>query len=269
VSFKALAALTGIDQAIDARRAQGFEGQTPDEIGSSALLILYTLASYAGSDGSAYPSQKTLALRCRLNERTVRGILSALESWGLIERIGRTRKDGTWTSDLIRLTYYEAEDAFASGDDPAGLRPAGQTKVRGRAASEEKNQRVSGPQDQRQVSTAPAGVRPDPTTFEPVTQSVSLSAHEPANPVRGLASQGLAGERVPVPPEIRDLAIRHPQGGEAWARSWIDPCAWDPDENAIVPRTTLQRGRIRELLGRMLQANGIKLGDPRPPLRAG
>ncbi|TAL34947.1 MAG: helix-turn-helix domain-containing protein [Phenylobacterium sp.] len=179
MSFAALGALRAIDDFVAARREQGFDdldqfdGLPPDEIGCSALLVLYVLAEYAGADGYAFPSQKTLAKRCRLHDRTVRGILLALERWGLIERQPRIRKDGTWTSDRIRLAYYQPEQQPDSDCSPAGLRPAGGLPRQRGASPKASNQRASGPPDQRASGTDPAGLTPDPTTFEPVTETIT------------------------------------------------------------------------------------------------
>jgi hypothetical protein len=179
MSFAALQALRGIDDMIAARREQGFDdldqygGEPPGELGSSALLVMYVLAEYAGPDGRSYPSQKTMARRCRLHERTVRAILLALERWGLIERQARVRKDGTWTSDRIRLAYYTPKQPRESDDNRAGVRPAGGLLSRRQAKPLGVSLRASGPEDQRASGADPAGPTPGLTTFEPVTESTT------------------------------------------------------------------------------------------------
>jgi hypothetical protein len=94
------------------------------------------------------------------------------------------------------------------------------------------------------------------------TQSVLGTCVERA-PAPTDATQGFTGEWVGVPSAIRADIVALPQCGEAWARSWIDPCAWDEAASAIVPRSLLARGRIREMLAPHLRAWQITISEPR------
>lgn len=69
-------------------------------------FVLVTLANYADAHGYCWPSQEQLAADCGCGERTVRGALAELEDRGLIERIGRRRRDGTRRSDVILLAGF-------------------------------------------------------------------------------------------------------------------------------------------------------------------
>lgn len=151
MSFAALAAIRGVEAP-----------------GPSALLLLFVLAEYAGADGCCYPSQRTLSERAKLSERAVRDNLRLLEEAGLIRQQRRNRKDGTRTSNLIRLVYYKPEETeFAGGCDVA--KPA--AKSAGSLGAVES--------DNRQLTTGLPAISAGPTTFEPVREPITpLSARE-------------------------------------------------------------------------------------------
>lgn len=75
------------------------------ETGLTALqrLVLLALADHADRENKCWPSQKRLAERTSLSERSVRKILKELEEAGRIVRQRRDRNDGGRKSDLIRL----------------------------------------------------------------------------------------------------------------------------------------------------------------------
>jgi Helix-turn-helix domain len=66
-------------------------------------LTLLALANYANEDGTAYPSQKALAIKTSMTDRSVRSQLAALEKLGLIRRDARKRANGFFTSDFFQL----------------------------------------------------------------------------------------------------------------------------------------------------------------------
>ena len=66
-------------------------------------LTLLALANYANEDGTAYPSQKALAVKTSMTDRSVRTQLAALENLGLITRDARKRANGFFTSDFFQL----------------------------------------------------------------------------------------------------------------------------------------------------------------------
>jgi len=81
--------------------------------GSAATkLVLLMLANYAGAeDGAAFPSVNRLAEECELGRRTVQAALHNLEQQGFIEIEGRSRKNGSATSNQYRVITWGAGDA--------------------------------------------------------------------------------------------------------------------------------------------------------------
>ena len=75
--------------------------------GTCSKFILVVLANYANEKEECFPSQKLLAERCAMNDRSVRRCLLGLENLGLIERVSRKRSDGTYTSDLYKLNINQ------------------------------------------------------------------------------------------------------------------------------------------------------------------
>jgi uncharacterized protein YdaU (DUF1376 family) len=74
--------------------------------------------------------------------------------------------------------------------------------------------------------------------------------------------EGPAPARIVQPfpdAEIRGAVIG--EKGEAWAASWLDPCAWDPERRVIVPRTGLAAQRLQVELRRVLQARHVQIQE--------
>lgn len=59
--------------------------------------------------------------------------------------------------------------------------------------------------------------------------------------------------------EIRAAVIS--AKGEAWASSWLDPCAWEPDQRLVIPRNGLAGQKLRSEVLRVLQARHVTIGD--------
>ena len=73
----------------------------------AAKIVLYWLADHHnGETGACFPSLKTLETECEMNRSAIVRHLNALEEAGLIERIRRTRENGSQTSTayVLRLT---------------------------------------------------------------------------------------------------------------------------------------------------------------------
>lgn len=75
-----------------------------ERVSEKALLLI--LASYSNKYGVSWPSQRTLALRSSLAERSVRRILVQMERKGVIRRVERRRPGGSRQSDLILLEAF-------------------------------------------------------------------------------------------------------------------------------------------------------------------
>jgi hypothetical protein len=60
------------------------------------------------------------------------------------------------------------------------------------------------------------------------------------------------------PSELREDVVL--AMGEAWARTYLDPCAWqDVPERALVPKTTIAGERIAREIGQILRAHSIAI----------
>lgn len=167
---------------------------------SSALLLLFILAEYAGPDGVCFPSQDTLSDRAKLSVRAVRDNLGLLVEAGLIATARRARRDGTRTSDEIRLLYYVPEQApetprkrVKPPADSAGGELA--EKLNGSEDLAGNDHRQIPPVDNRQISQGQPAMVAGLTSFEPVREPITYGARaideaqariEAAYPAKGL-----------------------------------------------------------------------------------
>ncbi|HMJ79251.1 MAG TPA: helix-turn-helix domain-containing protein [Iamia sp.] len=128
-------------------------------------LLLLILADYADENWSCFPGQRLLADQTELGERTVRRILSEMETDGLFRREHRQRADGSRTSDRFILAGVEAEKA----QDPTGQprQPTGQPRQSNRPA-------VAG-----REPTGDPQVEPQGSPLPPAGQLALVSDHPP------------------------------------------------------------------------------------------
>ena len=78
---------------------------------SPAKFVLIAIANYADEVGECWPSRKMLASFTNQSVETISRRLKELEQEGYIERLERTRDNGSRTSDCIRLLMDRAPDA--------------------------------------------------------------------------------------------------------------------------------------------------------------
>lgn len=125
---------------------------------SGAKLTLLALANYSSESGEAFPSQKAMAQKTCLCERAIRTHLVTLEDLGLIGRVGRTRANGSFTSDLFKLNI--------------GALPSGKICQRQNLPEEEITE------TQRQILPNPAAeyAAPDPSLNTTITKSLKPTA---------------------------------------------------------------------------------------------
>lgn len=207
MSFEALAAVTDVD---------------PPSTG--ALVLLFLLADAADDQAICYPSQDTLSGKAKMSVRAVRDNLAALVRAGLIEVERRTRKDGTRTSNQIRLLFYMPRKVTAyvgkrakKPAQPAAESAGGEIEAKALAAKdfESADQRQILPVDQRQNSTSLPAMVAGPTTFEPV--------REPIRSLRSLSAR--VGEidwfelSLAVYPEAGRKVTDLPAARAAWAQA--------------------------------------------------
>ena len=95
------------------------------DVGEKFLLVV--LGSYANTDNTLWPSQKTLSADTSIAERTIRTHLTSLERKGLIRKEHRSVA-GRRTSDFITLLFLPAESATSAKP------PAKSAKTTGRLA---------------------------------------------------------------------------------------------------------------------------------------
>lgn len=142
--------------------------------GAGPKAVLLALAHHADTDGVCYPSQSVLAEEMEMDERTVRRHVAHLESAGIIERIRRTRKNGSRKSDAYRLNLHRVADART--DLPDNLTGSQADNLTGRQPDTTPARTLlpdnltgcpaenGGPTGQKQ-QTLP-GILPAPTSFE-------------------------------------------------------------------------------------------------------
>jgi Helix-turn-helix domain len=127
----------------------------------SERAVLWYLADGHNEEngGTAWPSLATLAEHCGgLSVRSIRRLVSSLETKGVLQRLVRTRKNGSYQSSL----YYFP----ALGYDEALLKACG--KVEGKA-----------------VKPVQKGVKKTPPTLTPVTGYPDATVRETMTPVTG------------------------------------------------------------------------------------
>lgn len=74
-------------------------------IDTSTKALLLVLSSFAGADQSCWPTNKTLSAATGLHEATVRRLLRAAESRGLITTTERTDANGAMLANKYRLNF--------------------------------------------------------------------------------------------------------------------------------------------------------------------
>lgn len=167
---------------------------------SAATLLLFILASYAGPDGTCFPSQGLLCKRAKLGERAVRDNLKALVDAGLVEVTPCFRRDGTRTSNGYRLLYYTPEQPFADAGQRVSKRTRPPADIAGgsthaKALPDKGLDAVEGVSDHRQISPVdhrrltppPPAINAGLTTFEPVSEPVGCAYTHPEACERGRA----------------------------------------------------------------------------------
>ncbi|MEM5501834.1 helix-turn-helix domain-containing protein [Ahrensia kielensis] len=89
------------------------------KVGSpTGKVLLICLANYADEEGLCWPSQKTIAAETELSDRSTILWLKKLEECGYIQRERRHRRDGSRTTDHIRLQLQQRPQT-ANKDLPA------------------------------------------------------------------------------------------------------------------------------------------------------
>ena len=82
---------------------------------STAKLVFGKLCQYAGQNGQAYPSYKTLAGDVGVERRQAIRAVKELVDYGLIKPVGRRKGDGGFTSNIYAFLWHQ----IFSEDDPA------------------------------------------------------------------------------------------------------------------------------------------------------
>ena len=80
-------------------------------------LVLMALADEADDDGYCFPSQRRLAAKCSITDRTVRRVLLELTTKRYVSLEVRRRGDGSRTSNGYRLACGDPPDKMSGGAD--------------------------------------------------------------------------------------------------------------------------------------------------------
>jgi hypothetical protein len=80
-------------------------------------LVLMALADEADDDGYCFPSQRRLAAKCSITDRTVRRVLLELTTKGYVRLEMRRRADGSRTSNGYQLACGDPPDKMSGGTD--------------------------------------------------------------------------------------------------------------------------------------------------------
>ena len=82
------------------------------ELSSTGKLVFGKLCQYAGENGKAYPSYKTLGCEVGVKERQAMRAVQELVKFGLIRLVKQNRPDGGSTSNVYEFLWH---DIFISG----------------------------------------------------------------------------------------------------------------------------------------------------------
>lgn len=89
------------------------------ELSSTAKLVFGKLCQYAGQNGQAYPSYKTLAGDVGVERRQAIRAVKELVDYGLIKPVSRRKGDGGFTSNIYAFIWHQIfsdNGSTASGD---------------------------------------------------------------------------------------------------------------------------------------------------------
>lgn len=155
---------------------------------ANKLLLLLALADNANDDGWAYPSQVTLAEKCRVGRRAVQKMLDELEAEGEVIIFNRTVKG---SDQHFTNVYHLPRYGNATSQAP--------TELRG-----ELRQRTPG----SRVEMEGGSEQPDTTPSEQPDRRVANSgSHDPS-------------VEPSVDPSVNDLATQKPRNAMFDAVSW-------------------------------------------------
>jgi hypothetical protein len=87
------------------------------QLAPTPKLVLMALADEADDTGFCFPSQRRLAAKCSITDRTVRRMLVELETKGYVTLERRHRADGSRTSNGYRLKGTDPPDKLSWGED--------------------------------------------------------------------------------------------------------------------------------------------------------
>jgi len=237
--------------------------------------VLNALADYADADGWAWPKISTLAEVTGMSEAYVRRQLVILEGRdpanpmqppdperALLEKIPRFHQNGGQTSNLFRLKMPRDQLAgspvvVVGGAHTFVSPPPIQSPAPPDSPHGSHDQGVSAPP----IHTV-AALRTS-VDLEDSYES-SGDTGERRSPLGEANSAGFTGELIRVPPEIRSKIRAHPQCGEGFCGSYIDPAWLNVTTGELHPRSGLAKSEIEKRLGRRgLRQLGLTLGEPR------
>lgn len=149
-----------------------------DVASATEKAILLVLANYADGEGVCWPGQDSIAAQAACSDRTVRAVLTSFEARGVISRTHRQRRDGSRSSDEIRLTAFAEPNRkhLPEGQpEKVSARPTGNLRQSNRKSASIQPEAASGlttfepsgePLEEPSVSLAAPRARPEDAVSE-------------------------------------------------------------------------------------------------------
>jgi hypothetical protein len=90
------------------------------DLSARAKLVFGRLCQYAGENGEAYPTYRTLAREVGVERRQAMRAIQELEAFGLVRAVGQRREDGSSRSNTYVFLWHEIFQG-ASAHSPPGV----------------------------------------------------------------------------------------------------------------------------------------------------
>lgn len=223
------------------------------ELTCAEAKLALALVTYAGPDGSCWPSTSTIARVLGCTDRHVRRLLASLARKGLIVRARETVEPTAGKPRRFTVTRIQAQNHGAQHPDilDPGLQDPdilGQVRNIPRTCNKE----PASPDVECPVHANPDAQRPVRHKHRPVPIREVLDLLDPLVRLADLPSKGPEPARVarraaPDPPAARQTATRPGEGRRRWS--------WVPEEVVAEPppefKALLEQLRRRSRAGRL------------------
>ena len=149
------------------------------DLSQSEKLVLLALCDHANDDGVCYPSQKFLAIKCSMSNRSVINQINRLESYGILIS-ERRQKFGNRLSNLytINLDNYKCQSENSAHAESAPIKVKNTTELGANSAPSFKEE----PSINHQLEPSDIGDRVTPTSQARLPQKKTIQKKSQANP---------------------------------------------------------------------------------------